>query len=91
MAKYLWIIFILVMAAALFQLAGYKSLELTIALYSIIFMVSAMEIGGKGISKADIMAKIESLEMIFNDIASNLISPGLRKKRQEVIEWLNKF
>lgn len=91
MAMYFWVIFLLVIVAAVFQLAGYQSLELTVALYSVVFMVAGIEIGRKGLDKTDIIAKIEGLEMIFNDIASNLISPGLRKKRQEIIEWLSRF
>lgn len=89
--KYYWILFGLVAIAALVQLIGLKSLELTIALFSVNFMVLAIELGKNRISREALISKLESLEMTFNDITSTLISPNLGKKRQEIIEWLNKF
>jgi hypothetical protein len=91
MARYYWIIFGLIILAALIQLAGFRSLELTIVLFSLNFMVLAVELVKPNLGKGGIMAKMEKLEMVLNDISSNLISPTLRKKGQEIIEWLNKF
>ena len=91
MARYYWLIFGLVILAALIQLAGFESLELTIVLFSLIFMVLVVELGMVKVGKAGIMANIEKLEMVLNDISSNLISPTLKKKGQEIIEWLSKF
>ena len=89
--KYYWVIFGLVAIAALVQLIGFKSLELTIVLFSINFMVLLVELRKNRIGRIGLINKIESLEMTFNDITSNLISPVLGKKWQEVIEWLSKF
>ena len=91
MTRYYWLIFGLVTLAALIQLAGFESLELTIVLFSLNFMVLAVELGKVKVGKAGIMANIEKLEMVLNDISSNLISPTLKKKGQEIIEWLSKF
>ena len=91
MASYLWILFGLIALTALLQLAGSKSLEITVMLFTVNLMVLSAEMWGSKINKAGIIAKIENLEMALNDIASHLISPDLAKKRQEVIEWLNKF
>lgn len=89
--KYYWVIFSLVAIAAIVQLISFKSLELTIVLFSIDFMVLLLELRKNRISRISLINKIESLEMTFNDITSNLISPGLGKKRQEIIDWLSKF
>jgi hypothetical protein len=89
--KYYWLIFGLVIIAAIIQLTVFKSLEFTIILFSLDFMVLAVELGKVNISKAEIMAKVDSLEMVLNDISSNLISPTLKKKGQEIIDWLSKF
>jgi hypothetical protein len=91
MARYFWILFGLTALVALFELTGPKSLEITIFLFSMNFMVLAVEMWGNKINMAGIIAKIENLEMALNDIASQLISSSLVKKRQEIIEWLNKF
>jgi hypothetical protein len=89
--KYYWLIFGLVIIAAIIQLTVFKSLEFTIILFSLDFMVLAVELGKVNISKAEILAKVDSLEMVLNDISSNLISPTLKKKGQEIIDWLSKF
>lgn len=91
MVKYFWIVFGLVALVALVQLFGFSSLELTVALFSVNFMVLALEMGRERVSRTVILTKIEGLEMVLNDITSNLISPALKRKKQEIIEWLNKF
>ena len=89
--KYYWIAFGLVAIVAIIQLLVAESLELTIALFSIIFMVMALELGGEKTSKNSLLNRLEGVEMLFNDIASNLVSPDLKRKKDEIIDWLNKF
>ena len=91
MARYYWLIFILTAVAGIIQLAGFRSLELTIVLFTLNFMVLAVETGKVSVNKAGILTKIEGIEMTLNDTTSNLISPSLRKKGQEIIDWLSKF
>ena len=91
MARYFWLIFILVIIAAFLELTGIRSLEITIALFSINFMVLSVELWGRSIKRTGIMVRLENLEMVLNDITSFLVSPDLSQKKQQVIEWLNKF
>lgn len=89
--KYYWLVFGLVAIIALIELLVAKSLELTIVLFSINFMVVVLELGGKKTGKNSLLGKLEGIEMLFNDITSNLISPDLKRKKDEIIAWLNKF
>lgn len=90
--RFFWITAITIIAG-LIQLFFYKSIELVVILFSINFMVFALELT-KTRSHSNILLKIESIERNLNDTMSNLISPQIVKveeKRKEIIEWLNKF
>ncbi|MFH1473359.1 MAG: hypothetical protein ABIE55_00540 [Candidatus Aenigmatarchaeota archaeon] len=92
MERFFWITMLTVIAG-LFQLLFYKSIELTIILFSINFMVFGLELA-RTTSKRGVLLKLESIERDLNDTVSNLISPQIAKiggSKKEIIEWLNKF
>ena len=92
MERFFWITMLTVIAG-LFQLLFYKSIELTIILFSVNFMVFGLELTSSR-SKRGVLLKLESIEMNLNDTVSNLISPKIAKigeNKKEIIEWLNKF
>ncbi|MFH0929620.1 MAG: hypothetical protein V1818_04725 [Candidatus Aenigmatarchaeota archaeon] len=89
--KYFWAAFGLVIAVCIAQLLTHMSLELTIVLFSIDFMILGAELLKNRANKSLVIIKLEGIEMAFNDAASSLVSPSLKAKGQEIIEWLNKF
>ena len=90
--KYYWALLGIVTVVSLAQIAtGTRSIELTVFLFSLVFMALTVEMGAKDNGRGWVITKIEGLEMVLNDVSSNLITPSLRKKREEIIEWLNKF
>jgi hypothetical protein len=92
MVRFFWITAMTVIAG-LFQLMFYESLELTILLFSVNFMVFGLELA-RTEPKGSILLKIEGIERYLNDTVSNLISPQIAKKegnKKEIIEWLNRF
>jgi len=86
MSRFFWIILI----AGLVQLITYKSLEMIMILFSISFMVLAIELE-KNKTKRNIIPKLEGLERSLNDIMSRLISPSVKKEQKKIIEWLENF
>lgn len=92
MERFFWITMVTVIAG-LFQLAFYKSIELTIILFSINFMVFGLELV-RTRSKRGVLLKLEGIERNLNNIVSSMISPKIARigeNKKEIIEWLNKF
>ena len=92
MERFFWITMVTVIAG-LFQLAFYKSIELTIILFSINFMVFGLELV-RTRSKRGVLLKLEGIERNLNNIVSSMISPQIARmgeNKKEIIEWLNKF
>jgi len=92
MERFFWIT-IMTAIAGMFQLLFFKSIELTIILFSINFMVFGLELAKTG-SKRGFLLKLEGIERNLNNIVSRMISPQIArigKDKKEIIEWLNKF
>ncbi|MBN2202884.1 MAG: hypothetical protein JW700_01750 [Candidatus Aenigmarchaeota archaeon] len=89
--KYFWVAFGLVALVSVIQLFTQPSLEITVMLFLVNFMILGAELMRNRAKKAPVMLKLESIEMNLNDATSSFISPSLKAKGREILDWLNKF
>jgi hypothetical protein len=88
---------ILTIIAISFQLIFYKSLEITMMLIIIDFMIlwsyTELEKNKNDKEKSNLLIKIESLERLTSDLFDKITKRFSNKKndKKELVEWLNKF
>ncbi|NIO44467.1 MAG: hypothetical protein GTN36_02835 [Candidatus Aenigmarchaeota archaeon] len=95
--KFFWILVLITIIVAYFQLLFYKSLEIIVTFVIIDFMVLwayiELENNKKDKQRNILLVKIENLERLTSELFEKVTSRFSNKEnnKEKLIEWLNKF